>query len=309
MRIGAGQRPEDYIDLLYADDVITPIAGERRGRRCDLSCRNAERMERTMDRLDLKLSRAKTRNILMPPLPPQVGIFRRSPAPSWPSTRRQFRQQYRQQARMGTARMEFDPYEEMGEGQGQEAAPYLGGEGAGHHAGSVHDNGCALHDPWSLVSLKSGPPARASRSGREAETGVLKITRDAIITGSIRFGVTFAGLPYAAESVFPEKGTCVKSATARRISGLESLGFFSGRAPQQKSLHPSLFMADAVPRAGGSLARASILRVPTDFSRAPAPVFPGASSFGVRRFSIFAKCTKSKDRRMFGEGAHSPSCQ
>ena len=221
-------------DFIFADDITMVITAPTLDLLRKAAKRNVEYLRRILATLSLVLSNSKTKNLVFHPDLFPVGIFRRSPTWRFPSTKKRQETQHRMAATLLREVLEFDPQRPMPDAGknfwegfpfpmtatmrvlGVTLDPYLTLDA--HYEGII-----------AKAQMRQGILSRVAGYKWGLETGILRMTHDAVIGSLLRYALVLTGscLP---PDLLRKINTQVVNIAARKVGGLS-------RSARIESLH------------------------------------------------------------------------
>ena len=185
-------------DFIYADDVTILISSATLEGLRAAAARNVEYLRQVLQELSLELNDTKTKNLILHPRLLPAGIYRRSPATTYPSTKARVEAQHREVAKLLRETLDYDPRTppttqecNFWDGFPFPVTPTI------RILGVAIDMFFAMDDHYrDLVAkarLRQGILKKVTSTHWGLEIGVLKMTHDAIITSLLRYALVLTG--------------------------------------------------------------------------------------------------------------------
>ena len=239
LRRQRGEEEGTHHDYMFADDLTTVILAPNEPTLQRRAVANAGDVKQVMKKRFLDVQDEKTKNVVYKPEILQEGVYRRAPPLSVLATRTRLQRQYQTEARSGCPETEFELESEQAMASRLDMAcqgyPFPLQETV-KVLGVILDNHMTLDEHYrvlmSKAQVRQGILTRVARMTWGLDTGVLRVTHDALITSLLRYALIVVGscLP---DDLMNKLDTRVVNIASRKIAGLpyitriESLHFIA----------------------------------------------------------------------------------
>ena len=224
----------EYKDVVFADDITLLITARSLSELRIAAARNVTYIRQILRELSLELSDEKTKNIILSPTLLPDGIFRRSSDLRFQATKKRRVEQHRKVGAIMTRVLDFDPEEDipMADMNFWEGFPYPAAESM-RVLGLTVDMFFSLDEHYQEIinkaQMRQGILSRVARCKWGMDTGVMKMTHDAVITSLLRYALTITGSCIPPD-LMRKLNTQIVNIAARKISTLS-------RSTRIESLH------------------------------------------------------------------------